>query len=119
MRVFVGYAETDSLFGTEISRVLRQAGHEVDYAPAGGRIAGTNWQSRIESAAAMIVVLSPANINEASFREKWQYALELDTQVVVVTREVDDVPEELSGVECVDGSILNGQRVGEAILSIL
>lgn len=104
-KVFLSYSREDRHVADRIARDLTDAGIEVWYDANLG--IGDNWPEvifqNLQSAAAVILLLSPASIASEIVKAEWEYALRHSARILPVripwTGFFADVPEELKNLQ--------------------
>jgi hypothetical protein len=76
--IFISYSQTDAAWAKELSKDLERRGFRV-FLSSDLLLPGANWRLEVgkalESANAMVVLLSPASNNSLAVRQDIQYAL--------------------------------------------
>jgi hypothetical protein len=107
-KVFLSYSREDRHVADKIAHDLTDSGIEVWY--DANLLIGANWRDEIsrnlQSAVAVILLLSPASIASESVKAEWGYALQHSTRIFPVriprTGLPPDVPEELKNLNYLD-----------------
>jgi hypothetical protein len=78
MRFFISHAQRDQEFAARLARELEGAGHDV-WSAERKLLPGDNWASAIgkalETADALVAVISPDAVKSANVLREWEYAL--------------------------------------------
>src|SRR5450432_1189731 len=104
-RIFISYSRQDQLFARRLASDLAALGADlwldVDDIPA-----GMNWSSAIQqgldSAEAMIVVISPYSMSSKNVEDEWQYYLDHNKPIVPVYLTTGRMHFQLSRLQYID-----------------
>ncbi len=105
IRTFISYAHADAAFATRLASALPTLGIEP-WIDRDGIHGGTRWSSAIQqaldSAEALILILSPASMTSSNVEDEWQYALDKGKPVFPVLLEPTDVHFQLGRIQYTD-----------------
>jgi len=104
-RIFISYARTDQAFASKLARALENAGADVwidlDDIPIGEKWSSA-IQNGLDSADAMLVILSPFSMESSNVEDEWQYFMDHGSPIIPVLWQPTKVHFQLNRLQYVD-----------------
>lgn len=113
-RVFISYSRTDEKFARQLAVVLAQAGADVwidieDIPP------GIKWstaiQEGLDTADAMLLIVSPHSMSSANVEDEWHYFMDADKPIIPLMLKPTKIHFQLNRLQWVD---FHNQRFEDA-----